>query len=130
MHHRPDTHTALCTPTPYTVVDANMMFGPNSLIMMPYFTVDILGPGYFFTKACGLIVLHLCLAPFVFGIDTTQLAKLWLSLNVTQTLLFVWVVTTFPEATYFWWLQIGMQGVIVVANAIAVKGAPKGSAMF
>ena len=112
------------------LIDGNLFFGPNSVMWTPvgpmsYFSEDITGGGLFFVKALGLTVGHLCLAPYVFGIDKPAMAKMWFSINFLQTFLFVWGVLTIDVATNWWWFNVGMQAPILIFNFLVIKDVPK-----
>ena len=112
------------------VIDADLFFGPESILMMSYFTEPVTGPGLFFSKALGLTILHLCAGPYAFGADKGAFAKIWLSANILNSVLFTWVKLTIETATIMWWIQLGGQLPIIVFNFMALKGVLKGTALF
>ena len=112
------------------VINADLFFGPDSIIMMAYFEDYSVGPALFFGKALGITILHLCAAPYVFGVPKEAMAKVWLSANICNVILFAYTIMYIPGATSLWYIQAAAQAPILLWNYCVIKDLPKGGAMF
>ena len=111
-------------------------FGPDSIIAYWTFTPDT--SGTFFGKALGIWMTAITTSPWVCGVDKGSLAKVYMIWNIFSLPLFIQCAMrddTGPGANALlpvnlWMPQVLIGAGFIVFNYLAIKGLPKGGAMF
>ena len=111
-------------------------FGPDSIVAYWTFTPDT--SGTFFGKALGIWMTAITTSPWVCGVDKGSLAKVYMIWNIFSLPLFIQCAMrddTGPGANALlpvnlWMPQVLLGAGFIVFNYLAIKGLPKGGAMF
>jgi hypothetical protein len=102
-------------------INANAMFGPNSITGMSFFNSDSGPKALYFCRLCGILGLFYTSANWLFNIDAFKLAKLDLVMNIAFLKVQHGIVFNgLQGATSSWNSQFYVQGFIVFMNAAVV----------